>query len=192
MEIHPLEPFLPNGARLLMMGSFPPPAARWSMEFYYPNFQNDMWRIIGHVFFNDKAHFVREKSFDKEGIKAFCQEKGIALYDTAHRVIREKGNASDKYLRVLEPVDLAGILSRIPTCGHVVVTGQKAAEILLDVLASPAFEQTPALPKVGGFVPFDYGTRKMKLHRMPSTSRAYPMSLEKKALFYKQLFEEVL
>jgi len=86
------------------------------MEFYYPNFQNDMWRIIGHVFFNDKAHFVREKSFDKEGIKAFCKEKGIALYDTAHRVIREKGNASDKYLRVLEPVDLAGILSRISTC----------------------------------------------------------------------------
>ena len=90
METHPMEPFLPDGARLLMMGSFPPPAARWSMEFYYPNFQNDMWRIIGHVFFNDKAHFVREKTFDKEGIKAFCQEKGIALYDTAHRVIREK------------------------------------------------------------------------------------------------------
>jgi len=49
----------------------------------------------------------------------------------------------------------------------VAVTGQKAAEILLDVLASPVFGQTPDLPKVGGFVPFDYGTRKMKLHRMP-------------------------
>ena len=28
-EIHPLEPFFPQGARLLMMGSFPPKRERW-------------------------------------------------------------------------------------------------------------------------------------------------------------------
>ena len=39
-EIHPLEPFFPQGARLLMMGSFPPKRERWKMDFYYPNFQN--------------------------------------------------------------------------------------------------------------------------------------------------------
>lgn len=49
-EAHPLEPFLPEGARLLMLGSFPPARSRWSMEFYYPNFQNDMWRVMGLVF----------------------------------------------------------------------------------------------------------------------------------------------
>ena len=53
-EIHPLEPFFPQGARLLMMGSFPPKRERWKMDFYYPNFQNDMWRIFGLVFFDDK------------------------------------------------------------------------------------------------------------------------------------------
>ena len=36
-EIHPLEPFFPQGARLLMMGSFPPKRERWKMDFYYPN-----------------------------------------------------------------------------------------------------------------------------------------------------------
>lgn len=30
-ELHPLEPFLPVGARLLMLGSFPPQRVRWSM-----------------------------------------------------------------------------------------------------------------------------------------------------------------
>ena len=44
-QVHPLEPFVPDGARVLLLGSFPPPHARWSMEFFYPNFQNDMWRI---------------------------------------------------------------------------------------------------------------------------------------------------
>ena len=35
-ELHPLGFFLPENTRLLMLGSFPPPRARWSMDFYYP------------------------------------------------------------------------------------------------------------------------------------------------------------
>ena len=53
IEQHPLEPFLPGNARLLMLGSFPPQRKRWSMEFYYPNWNNDMWRIAGLLFFNE-------------------------------------------------------------------------------------------------------------------------------------------
>lgn len=37
IEYHPLEPFLPDGAQVLMLGSFPPKRERWSMEFFYPN-----------------------------------------------------------------------------------------------------------------------------------------------------------
>ena len=52
-EVHPLTLFAPEGARLLMLGSFPPPRERWRMDFFHPNFQNDMWRIFGLVFFAD-------------------------------------------------------------------------------------------------------------------------------------------
>ena len=58
VETHPLEPFLPEDARLLMLGSFPPKRERWSMDFFYPNFNNDMWRIFGLVFFSDRAAFI--------------------------------------------------------------------------------------------------------------------------------------
>ena len=58
VECHPLEPFLPKNAWLLMLGSFPPSQQRWSMDFFYPNFINDMWRIFGLLFFDDKDHFV--------------------------------------------------------------------------------------------------------------------------------------
>ena len=54
IEEHPLEPFLPANAVLLMLGSFPPQKKRWSMDFFYPNLQNDMWRIVGLIFFQDK------------------------------------------------------------------------------------------------------------------------------------------
>ena len=60
IEKHPLEPFLPAKAKLLMLGSFPPQKKRWSMEFYYPNLNNDMWRIFGILFFDDKDYFLNE------------------------------------------------------------------------------------------------------------------------------------
>ena len=56
-EKHPFEPFLPPEARMLFLGSFPPQPHRWSMPFYYPNWINDFWRILGLIFFEDKNHF---------------------------------------------------------------------------------------------------------------------------------------
>ena len=118
-ERHPLEPFLPENARLLMLGSFPPKRIRWSMEFFYPNLQNDMWRIVGYLATGDKMHFLEPggRRFDRERIEAFCRERGIALYDTAVEVIRLKDNASDASLQVVREVDLGTLLARIPACG---------------------------------------------------------------------------
>lgn len=50
IETHPFEPWLPSNAKLLMLGTFPPAPKRWAMEWYYPNYTNDMWRIFGIVF----------------------------------------------------------------------------------------------------------------------------------------------
>lgn len=87
-EPHPFEPFLPADAKVLMLGSFPPQEKRWSIKFYYPNFINDMWRIIGLVFFGDKDRFVDAgaRKFKLDDIRDFCTSAGIAMYDTACEV----------------------------------------------------------------------------------------------------------
>ena len=184
-EHHPLEPFLPDNARLLMLGSFPPPPERWTMNFYYPNFQNDMWRIFGLVFFDNKDYFVsgNGKSFAEQPIRVFLASKGIALYDTAAEVIRQKGNASDQFLEIVKPLDLAGILSGIPGCRTLVTTGQKATETLMELLG------IKATPPLCGFVHAGFMERKLTCYRMPSSSRAYPRSLADKAKDYKKMFE---
>ena len=105
-ELHPLGFFLPENTRLLMLGSFPPPRARWSMNFYYPNIQNDMWRILGFLFYHDKNYFLETpKAFSEAKAKTFCREKGIGIGDTAVEVIRLKNNASDNFLQVVTPLD---------------------------------------------------------------------------------------
>lgn len=184
MEQHPLAPFLPANARILMLGSFPPSQKRWSMDFYYPNWMNDMWRIVGLLFFSNKDYFClpAEKRFNKELLTAFLAEKGIALSDTAQAVTRLKGTAADADLRVDVPMDVAGFLRQLPLCGAVVTTGGKAAEELAAMFGVVA-------PKVGQCSPFFFEGREVRFFRMPSTSRAYPLALEKKALAYGAMFE---
>lgn len=186
VERHPFEPFLPEGAKVLMLGSFPPQRKRWSMEFYYPNFINDFWRIIGLLFFEDKDWFVDKvaKRFKLKEIKEFCVEKGIAMFDTAVAVRRLKDNASDKFLEVVEPTDIPALLRRIPDCLAVVVTGEKASATLCGTFGTEP-------PAVGEYSSFTFEGRPMRLYRMPSTSRAYPLPIQKKADVYRRLFADL-
>lgn len=185
-ETHPLAPFLPEGARILMLGSFPPARSRWGMEFYYPNFQNDMWRILGLAFFGNRDRFLvpGEKRFDKGAIERFCRDKGIALSDVAEEAVRLRDNASDQFLHIVRPRDIAALLDKIPECSTVAVTGQKACDTFCAAMGCRE-------PAVGGSVPFVCVGKSMELWRMPSSSRAYPKPTEEKAEMYRRMFASV-
>lgn len=186
IEIHPLDPFLPTNARLLMLGSFPPQKKRWSMDFYYPNLNNDMWRIVGLIFFSDKEYFLNEtrRSFCRDRIINFLNAKGIALFDTASSIRRLQDNASDKFLEVVDPTDIGSLLKKLPECRAIVTTGQKATDTLRE-----QFDVEE--PKVGDFSEFVFEGRPMRLYRMPSSSRAYPLALEKKAAAYRTMYQDI-
>ena len=189
-EKHPLEPFLPKGARILMLGSFPPKRERWSMEFFYPNWINDMWRIFGYIFYDEKNHFVAEascgkqasKRFDRDMCAAFAADRGIAMFDTATEVRRLKDNASDKFLEIVTPTDIEALLQKIPDCNAIVTTGQKATDVITEKYGCEE-------PEVGSFTTARIGSRELRFWRMPSSSRAYPLPLEKKAEAYRKMYE---
>jgi len=182
-ERHPFEPFLPENARILFLGSFPPQPKRWSMPFYYPNWTNDFWRVMGLLFHDNKDWFAVQggKRFDMERVKAFCCEQGLALYDTACEICRLQDNASDKYLEVVTATDIPALLERIPQCHKLVTTGQKATDVIVQTFGC-------AEPPMGGHTLINIAGRELAFWRMPSTSRAYPLALEKKAAVYKNLF----
>ncbi|MDR0895684.1 MAG: uracil-DNA glycosylase family protein [Prevotellaceae bacterium] len=186
IERHPLTPFLPPHAKLLMLGSFPPQRKRWSMDFYYPNFNNDMWRIMGLIFFQDKEHFIDEggKAFCRPRIVDFLTEQGIALFDTATAVRRLNNNASDMFLEIVEATDVAALLRQLPECCIIAVTGQKACDTL-------CARFNVVEPKVGSYTEFEFEGRGMRLYRMPSSSRAYPLKIEKKAEIYRGMFRPI-
>lgn len=143
-----------------------------------------MWRIVGLCCFGDKDYFVDldRKTFRLERLVSFLQERGIGLYDMACVVRRLKNTASDKDLEVVEPTDICALLSRIPECTTVVTTGQKATDLFCQQLDI----DTP--PAVGNSTIFTFEGRSIRLYRMPSSSRAYPLALERKAEAYRSLF----
>lgn len=188
IETHPFEPWLPVNAKLLMLGTFPPAPKRWAMEWYYPNFMNDMWRIFGLIFFGDKLHFVDEenKTYRLNELKQFLKEKGVALFDTALRIRRTTGTASDKDLEIVQPADLDGMLRSLPECKAVLAAGQLATKVFTEHYNIDARNL-----KMGEYRTFDFEGRTLKLYRQPSSSRAYPMKVEKKAVYYEQMFKEI-
>jgi G:T/U-mismatch repair DNA glycosylase len=109
------------------------------MEFYYPNFQNDMRRMLGLIFHHDKSFFIAPngKQFDAEKAKKFCEENKMGIGDTAEQIIRLQGNAADDKLQIVKPANIEKILEKIPECHTLVVTGQKAMETLRFLIDFP-------------------------------------------------------
>ena len=192
VEYHPLRPFLPERAKVLFLGSFPPQRKRWCMDFYYPNFINDHWRIEGQIFYGDKNHFVdlEAKRFRIDEIVAFCEEKGLAFFDTSTAIRRLQDNASDKFLEVVEPTDIPALLKRLPHLRAIVTTGEKATETICRTMGMAE------TPKVNTYVRVSNtdGTNLtngggLLLYRLPSSSRAYPLSFDKKVEAYRRFFD---
>lgn len=188
VEWHPLKPFLPENAKVLFLGSFPPQRKRWCMDFFYPNWINDHWRIEGEVFFGDKNRFVDEssKTFLLDDIVSFLSNKGIALFDMATAVRRLQNNASDKFLEVVVPTDIDTLLASIPHCRAIVTTGEKATVTLCEKYG------IKEMPKVGAYVGipgrFNADGEQLILYRLPSSSRAYPLAFAKKVEAYRKMF----
>lgn len=74
----------------------------------------------------------------------------------------------------------------MPECRNIMTTGDKATDTLM--LSMP---EDAEKPKIGHSAHATFADRDLTLYRMPSSSRAYPLALEKKAEAYAQLFKEI-
>ncbi len=179
IEHHPWAPYVPESARVLLLGTFPPGPHRWSMDFYYPNATNDFWRIMGLIFDGDATALYDKTSrtFRLDRIKTLLDMHGIALSDTVLDARRTRGTASDKDLEVVRMRDIPALAAGIHNLCAIATTGKKAAEIVAAQTCTP-------VPSIGTYT--DFGD--LEIWRLPSTSRAYPISLDAKASYYRRFF----
>lgn len=183
IEVHPFPPFLPENARVLVLGTFPPAEGKRAMDFYYPNFQNDMWRILGIIYFQDPDHFRRGTEKPLTRIRSGHSSQRPAspwvprcCVPSGKRETPRTNSFTSWKRRTWVPC-----CPGCPHCRRLVTTGEKATEIVLHQCTEP-----PKLPRTNTTVPIRLGGKRYELTRLPSSSRAYPMKLEKKAECYKK------
>ena len=84
----------------------------------------------------------------------------------------------------MQQTDIKGMLRQLPQCTTIVTAGQLATSLCAQQMGVEE-------PKVGTCVSIDFEGRELRLYRMPSSSRAYPMTIEKKAAFYQIVFDHL-
>ena len=118
--VHPIPPFCADGARVLILGSFPSVKSRES-GFFYGHPQNRFWRVLAQVFEDAVPVSVEEK-------KAFLAAHGVALWDVIASC-RITGSA-DSSIRDVVPNDLAALMEAHAI--RAVFTNGRTAQALYD------------------------------------------------------------
>lgn len=151
-EDHPTGPVVHADSRVLLCGTFPP--VKKPIHFYYPNASNDMWRILGQVFYDDARHFYMadvseatagaggpstvirtSRLLDEDAIRRFAGREAIGFFDVCKRIRRHRGNSSDDNLEVLLRTDVIhDVLVHTPRCEAIITTGTLALTMLIDAL----------------------------------------------------------
>ena len=116
-----LPPFVPEGSKILILGSFPSPMSR-KEGFYYAYRTNRFFKVLSSI--------LKEKEpLTKEERMAFLSRHKIALYDVIYSC-RITG-ASDSSIEEVTPCDIDKIRKENPTIRQVFTTGKKASDLYL-------------------------------------------------------------
>lgn len=97
IEIHPHKLFVPNNARVLILGTFPGKSnvhVKGLDEWFYASSRNQFWKIISEVY-----NLPLENTAEK---KELFSNKGIAIGDIFLKIKRNENNNSDSSLEVIE------------------------------------------------------------------------------------------
>lgn len=185
-EDHPTGPMVHAGSRVLICGTFPP--VKKSIHFYYPNKNNNMWRILGDIFYDETSHFYTTRNalatgnskivtcdLDEARIRHFAGSAPIGFFDVCSRIRRRSGNSSDANIDTLRRTDVFhDVLAHTPRCEAIVTTGTLALTMLLDALhAVGSFTDGAGAPVLavtlirGGKVKYNLPRVGEKLHWLP-------------------------
>ena len=111
--VHPIAPFVPPHAHILILGSFPSVRSR-ETAFFYGHPQNRFWQMLSTVYGESAPASLDEK-------KMLLTAHGIALYDVLS-ACSIRGSA-DSTIKNVVPSDLSPILAAAPI-EHILCNGK--------------------------------------------------------------------
>ncbi|MBQ4820445.1 uracil-DNA glycosylase family protein [Aquimarina sp. MMG016] len=126
-HIHPYEPFFPEGATKLIVGTLPPPRFTTrelndrDVDFCYGSSNGLLWPVLDRIFsLNLKFETTQEAANQR---KNFLTSRRIGVCDIVHSCERQKIDASDLGMQNIKLRDLVGYLCKYPKIDTLIFTG---------------------------------------------------------------------
>ena len=132
LSVHPYEPFVPQGAAKLIIGTIPPyrfcirpqELRDGDVNFYYGSRANAFWHLIeqatGETFdFENTVKAVAQR-------KAFLEKRGIGMTDVVQSCVHQGGKSDDVSLQSIRPKPIGQLLAEHPLIETLIYTGRSA------------------------------------------------------------------
>lgn len=119
-ETHPWKWYVPNGARTLMVGTFPPTKRNWNYDFFYPNKNNFFWRIIASIANKPLQHFSGNEAVEER--KALLDFLRLGITDMGYVIDRLQDSSLDENIAAVEFMDIQQILKENPSINKIIFT----------------------------------------------------------------------
>lgn len=126
-HIHPYQPYIPETATKLIVGTLPPPRFTTGdlkprdVDFCYGSCDGQLWVILDRIFGLDlKFETTAEAIFQRE---SFLIKRGIGVCDMVASAKREKVDASDIGMKDVELRDLVKVLQKHSKIDTLLFTG---------------------------------------------------------------------
>ncbi|WP_282080040.1 uracil-DNA glycosylase family protein [Aquimarina algiphila] len=127
IHTHPYEPFFPEGATKLIVGTLPPPRFTTrelnekDVDFCYGSSNGLLWPVLDRIFGLNLVFETTEMAAKQR--KDFLTSRGIGVCDIVHSCNRQKIDASDLGMQNIKLRDLIGYLLQYPKIDTLIFTG---------------------------------------------------------------------
>ncbi|WP_148782734.1 uracil-DNA glycosylase family protein [Aquimarina intermedia] len=124
---HPYEPYFPEGATKLIVGTLPPPRftvgqfKEGDVDFCYGSISGLLWPVLDRIFELKLDYETTESAIEQR--KAFLKSRGIGICDIVASCQRTKIDASDLGMENIELRDLIGFLKKYKRIDTLLFTG---------------------------------------------------------------------
>ncbi len=124
---HPYEPFFPEGATKLIVGTLPPPRFttgalnQKDVDFCYGSSNGLLWPVLDRIFGLDLKYETTFAAAEQR--RRFLTSKGIGVCDIVQSCEREKIDASDLGMQNIKLRDLVAYLKQYPKIDTLIFTG---------------------------------------------------------------------
>lgn len=124
---HPYGPFIPDGARKLIVGTLPPPRftqgllREGDVDFCYGSRDGQLWPILDRIFHLNLDYALTEEAIHQR--KNFLEKHHIGICDIVESAWRNKIDASDLGMHSVQIRNVIEYIRDIPTVEMLLFTG---------------------------------------------------------------------